>query len=177
MPLFPFRVNIFKLQEQDVMKKFTACTFPQDIIASSRWSAIHAQIHTCTDTSRIDRGTTDWLRCSPKHVRSLVWKRKKKKRKIKKNKKEEWINQPASRKGKADSAVLSMHCRGHMVHTMGQLKIKIQPVQAGPLAEKKQFSHVSDYLDFQGPTISPCFFGTKDAEDKYHSFPRLPVGL
>lgn len=101
MPLFPFRVNIFKLQEQDVMKKFTACTFPQDIIASSIWSAIHKHAHTHaqTQTHRIDRGTRDWLRCSPKHVRSLVWK-----------KEEEWINQPASRKGKADSAVLSMYC-------------------------------------------------------------------
>lgn len=108
MPLFPFRVNIFKLQEQDVMKKFTACTFPQDIIASSRWSAIHAQIHTCTDTSRIDRGTTDWLRCSPKHVRSLVWKRKRKKKKIKKIKKRnESISQPAE---KGRQTLLSSAC-------------------------------------------------------------------
>lgn len=133
MPLFPFRVNIFKLQEQDVMKKFTARTFLQDIIASSRWSAIHtrAHAHAQTHTHWIDRGPRHWLRCSPKHVRSSVWR-----------KEEEQINYPGSRKGKADSAVLCMCCRGHVVHTIGQPRNQNPACPSWPDLRTKQFTQV-----------------------------------
>lgn len=86
MPLFPFRVNICKLQEQDVMKKFTACTFPPGYYCIRRMKC-SAHTHRDTRTHGIDRGTRDWPRCSPKHVRSLVWKNKKR---------NESISQPAA---------------------------------------------------------------------------------
>lgn len=158
MPLFPFRVNISKLQEQDVMKKFTACTFPQDIIASSRWSEIHMHAHTHRHTHWIDRGTRDWLRCSPKHARSLVWK-----------KEEEWINQPASWKGKG-----RLRCPQHVLQgphssyhrTAEKLESSLLNLA---LTEMKPFSHILIYLDFQGPIISPLFFDIKNSEGTYCS--------
>lgn len=120
MPLFPFRVNISKLQEQDVMKKFTACTFPQDIIASSRWSAIHVHAHTHTQTHTLHRQRYQTLRCSPKHVRSLVW-----------QKEEEWINQPAE---KGRQTPLSSACTAGTTQFIPQdsWEIKIQLAQSGP---------------------------------------------
>lgn len=139
MPLFPFRVNISKLQEQDVMKKFTACTFPQDIIASSRWSAIHVHAHTHTQTHTLHRQRYQTLRCSPKHVRSLVW-----------QKEEEWINQPAE---KGRQTPLSSACTAGTTQFIPQdsWEIRIQLAQSGP---SQKWSH-SLTSSFTFPSKAP----------------------
>lgn len=159
MPLFPFRVNISKLQEQDVMKKFTACTFPQDIIASSRWSAIHVHAHRHTQTHTLNRQRYQRL--------TKVFTKACKKPGLKKGR---GMNQSASqlkREGR-------LRCPQHVLQgphssyhrTAEKLESSLLNLA---LTEMKPFTHILIYLDFQGPIISPLFFDIKDSEGTYCS--------
>lgn len=133
MPLFPFRVNISKLQEQDVMKKFTACTFPQDIIASSRWSEIHVHAHTHTQTH-----TLNWQRYQ--RLAKMFTKACKKPG----LKKRRGMNQSASQPKRERQTPLSSACTAGATQFIPQdsWEIRIQLAQSGPHRNEAIQSHL-----------------------------------